>query len=41
MLSSGALITPQTTAENLPARLTGPQSGQIWDVTDPIPDQQN
>jgi 3-oxoacyl-[acyl-carrier protein] reductase len=40
MLSSGALITPQTTAESLLARLTGPQSGQIWDVTDPIPDQE-
>jgi NAD(P)-dependent dehydrogenase (short-subunit alcohol dehydrogenase family) len=41
MLSSGALITPQTTAESLLARLTGPQSGQIWDVSDPIPDQEN
>jgi 3-oxoacyl-[acyl-carrier protein] reductase len=41
MLSSGALITPQTAAESLLARLTGPRSGQIWDVSDPIPDQEN
>jgi NAD(P)-dependent dehydrogenase (short-subunit alcohol dehydrogenase family) len=41
MLSSGTLITPQTTAKSLLARLTGPQSGQIWDVSDPIPDQEN
>jgi NAD(P)-dependent dehydrogenase (short-subunit alcohol dehydrogenase family) len=41
MLSSGALITPQNSAESLLARLPGPQSGQIWDVSDPIPDQQN
>src|ERR1700730_8210938 len=41
MLSSGALITPQTAAESLLARLTGTQSGQIWDVTDPIPNHEN
>jgi NAD(P)-dependent dehydrogenase (short-subunit alcohol dehydrogenase family) len=41
MLSSGALISPQTAAESLLARLTGPQSGQIWDVSDPVPDQDN
>jgi hypothetical protein len=41
MLSSGALITTQTTAESLLARLTGPQSGKIWDVSDLIPDQEN
>lgn len=41
MLSSGALITPQNSAESLLARLPGPQSGQIWNVSDPIPDQQN
>ena len=41
MLSSGALITPQNSAESLLARLPGPQSGQIWNVSDPTPDQQN
>jgi hypothetical protein len=41
MLSSGALITPHSSAESLLARLPGPQSGQIWSVSDPIPDQQN
>lgn len=40
MLSLGMLITAQTSAESLLARLGGPQSGQIWDVSDPIPDQQ-
>jgi NAD(P)-dependent dehydrogenase (short-subunit alcohol dehydrogenase family) len=37
MLSSGTLITPHTSADSLLARLAGPQTGQIWDVNDPIP----
>lgn len=37
MLSSGALITPRASAESLLARITGPETGQIWDVTDTTP----
>ena len=37
MLSSGTLIAPRTSADSLLARLAGPETGQIWDVTDPIP----
>ena len=37
MLSSGTLITPRTSAQSLLARLAGPETGQIWDVNDPIP----
>ena len=35
MLEAGTLITPQATARSLLARL-GPESGQIWDVNDPV-----
>jgi NAD(P)-dependent dehydrogenase (short-subunit alcohol dehydrogenase family) len=41
MLSAGALITPEASADGLLARLTEPQSAQIWDVSDPIPNQQH
>ncbi|MGI8711583.1 MAG: SDR family NAD(P)-dependent oxidoreductase [Solirubrobacteraceae bacterium] len=37
MLNSGTLITPRASADRLLARLPGPESGQIWDVTDPRP----
>jgi NAD(P)-dependent dehydrogenase (short-subunit alcohol dehydrogenase family) len=36
MLNSGLLITPDISAASLIARLGAPESGQIWDVNDPI-----
>lgn len=37
MHREGLLITPEESAASLLRRLAGPDTGQIWDVSDPVP----
>ena len=36
-IAEGVLITPEHSAASMLARLAGEDTGQIWDVTDPLP----